>query len=1029
MSEPIHLLNNLSFEWSGVMVSASVRYAIAVVFVWSLCRAFRRMPPFVHCWLWRLVYATPVIALFWLKPIEIPLLPAAPDSEVVHIPEAAPSVSANSSRQPHPEYRNVEPHMTPLVESVIAPSMKSESQPPSIVATPKPRLHLTSWLLLGWLIAVLCCLARLGLHWRDVRRMAAKQAVVTDQPSQALVTRLARQMRLRRIPKIFTLAGHRSPFLMGIRQPAIVIPSSILEDCDTVDLETILSHELAHCKRHDLVWNWLPRIVEMTFFFHPLLWLARRNWLLTQEMAADELALSATKISVQEYANSLIGIIRSYPVAQRREQFVVAMGASFKSLEQRLIAMRTYRVLPLTKKLSLVAFVTTVGIVGTIPWKATARQQPVNVVEQAASSAPAQPANELHASNSQDGKPVPSQEQADRPEAVPEFKRTRLTALQADDNQPLANLKIAVSFWRDDKQHRATYSTDDNGVAELQLPTNRNLYWLRIKAQSPGLVPIGIGWGSSRSSNFSPPSELTMHFETGVAIGGIVTDEMGQPVAGASIEIHSDSKPEPADLVRWSAHQTTSDENGRWRWNAAPPNLDDVTINVTHSDYANKPVFRPLTSVASAAEFRQQEATSVLRDGFSVAGRVVNQQGDPISDARVAVGENRLGSYLRAVNTDRNGRFAIKYSQAGMTIVTVEAEGFGPELRQVTLSSGLQDLELALKPPATIRGRVVDADGEPIEGAFAAADTWRGHRSLAWRVNTDEEGRFEWNSAPHDAMLFDFGAYGYLANRGVRLTPQDEEYVVTLQAEPTGEAPQQAATEPPDPSAILNEAVDDRNAGRFEDALAKHVWYHENAVKYHPGQSAVRLSFALSYWWRLAQQYPPAMEKLIETRDKTEERFLESGSSFDLFHDLSSLNRTLGQRGKTVEVFLAVHQQDRKAAARLYHVAEPSLVAQKVFEVCDHYLDAEKRLLRAIDNYHAGLTIERKLKRDNKNVPLTAERFFVHDLTTMVALLVKNQREDEAREIAASALEELDTEDFRTKLDGALAGNVPEPRP
>ena len=37
----------------------------------------------------------------------------------------------------------------------------------------------------------------------------------------------------------------------------------------------------------------------------------------------------------------------------------------------------------------------------------------------------------------------------------------------------------------------------------------------------------------------------------------------------------------------------------------------------------------------------------------------------------------------------------------------------------------------------------------------------------------------------------------------------------------------------PNPDEILEEARADTEAGRYEDALAKHVWLHLNAQKYH----------------------------------------------------------------------------------------------------------------------------------------------------------------------------------------------------
>src|SRR4051812_34817029 len=87
----------------------------------------------------------------------------------------------------------------------------------------------------------------------------------------------------------------------------------------------------------------------------------------------------------------------------------------------------------------------------------------------------------------------------------------------------------------------------------------------------------------------------------------------------------------------------------------------------------------------------------------------------------------------------------------------------------------------------------------------------------------------------------------------------------------------------PDPSSILQEAEADTRAGRFEDALQKHIWYHENALKFQRAQYGVRLSFALSAWWELASKYPPAMEALRRARDTAEANVRSQDGKFDAF--------------------------------------------------------------------------------------------------------------------------------------------------
>src|SRR4051794_4253621 len=62
----------------------------------------------------------------------------------------------------------------------------------------------------------------------------------------------------------------------------------------------------------------------------------------------------------------------------------------------------------------------------------------------------------------------------------------------------------------------------------------------------------------------------------------------------------------------------------------------------------------------------------------------------------------------------------------------------------------------------------------------------------------------------------------------------------------------------PDPSDVLDSAVDDTRSGSHADALAKFLWFHHNALRHDQAFGGVRLSFALSYWLELAGAYPPA---------------------------------------------------------------------------------------------------------------------------------------------------------------------------
>ena len=71
-------------------------------------------------------------------------------------------------------------------------------------------------------------------------------------------------------------------------------------------------------------------------------------------------------------------------------------------------------------------------------------------------------------------------------------------------------------------------------------------------------------------------------------------------------------------------------------------------------------------------------------------------------------------------------------------------------------------LEFRLQKGRTVQGRVVNAKGQPLAGATLGVNGWRGHRTLDWRMTTDDEGGFRWTDAPPDTFWIGIWREGYL---------------------------------------------------------------------------------------------------------------------------------------------------------------------------------------------------------------------------------------------------------------------------
>ncbi|OUN18707.1 hypothetical protein B5G34_17945 [Flavonifractor sp. An82] len=75
-----------------------------------------------------------------------------------------------------------------------------------------------------------------------------------------------------------------TPMLLGVVRPVIVLPRGVEAD----RLGDILSHELTHARRHDLLYKWLAAAVTSLHWFNPLMAVVRRQLARSCELSCDE---------------------------------------------------------------------------------------------------------------------------------------------------------------------------------------------------------------------------------------------------------------------------------------------------------------------------------------------------------------------------------------------------------------------------------------------------------------------------------------------------------------------------------------------------------------------------------------------------------------------------------------------------------------------------------------------------------------------------------------------------------------------
>jgi len=124
-----------------------------------------------------------------------------------------------------------------------------------------------------------------------------------------LVVQAAGQLGLRRPPAVLLADLEGSPFVCGLLRPVLVLPRGMLPVLDAGQWRQVVLHELAHLKRRDLAWGWIPEIARLLYFFHPVAHWACFRIRLERELACDQLAMALSGRGAADYALVLVEVV------------------------------------------------------------------------------------------------------------------------------------------------------------------------------------------------------------------------------------------------------------------------------------------------------------------------------------------------------------------------------------------------------------------------------------------------------------------------------------------------------------------------------------------------------------------------------------------------------------------------------------------------------------------------------------------------------------------------------------------------
>ncbi len=108
--------------------------------------------------------------------------------------------------------------------------------------------------------------------------------------------------------KYLDMRNAQSPAAAGLIHPTVYLPRQIADVWPVKNVEPILMHELVHIKRFDLIINFVQVIIQIIFFFHPLIWIMNRKIRYFREDVCDSLTQTGLQLSRKEYADCILRV-------------------------------------------------------------------------------------------------------------------------------------------------------------------------------------------------------------------------------------------------------------------------------------------------------------------------------------------------------------------------------------------------------------------------------------------------------------------------------------------------------------------------------------------------------------------------------------------------------------------------------------------------------------------------------------------------------------------------------------------------
>lgn len=193
-----------------------------------------------------------------------------------------------------------------------------------------------------------------------------RQSNLATSKIQSMGDDVAVGMGLRTAPVVLMSPHTSVPFVLGIIQPRLVLPESVIAAVNTQQLRLILTHETAHIAGLDLFWSLFAKAVQIILWPHPLIWRVPAAHRLACETLCDGIADNAA-VSECQYSQTLAQLALQLQESSVPDCAIAIIGRSeiTRRLHRIAAGIRSERLKPSRRFAAVLTGVSVAGVIAT----------------------------------------------------------------------------------------------------------------------------------------------------------------------------------------------------------------------------------------------------------------------------------------------------------------------------------------------------------------------------------------------------------------------------------------------------------------------------------------------------------------------------------------------------------------------------------------------------------------------------------------------------------------------------------------